>query len=638
MTRLRAAGAALLAALATISLSATPAAADAVGYTGLVTDADGEPVANACLALHTSPEEVAAEYCSDAQGRYTIPGTADTNTTYKIRVHADGFRTEWWHSAPDYLNADRISLPAYDLVEQNVRLGQGSAGIKGRITDETGAPVEATVTIYGEDSNYEAIAYTWNLGDGRYQIDNVPPGRYRISVYDNSRGYQWVPGQETRDTATVFEVADGATLTVDEQVLPLGEIEARVTDSVTGKPVPRPCLYVMGGRDEFVCGTNGLVRVTDVQPGSWTTEVTGGASYFPADPQPTVDVRRGAVTEVSYALRPGAAFTTTVRDAATSAPVDGICVHLVQPKWGGQSAHMWQYCSGADGRLEVGPFEADELATWNVYAYQADNPYNPPVRRYGDQWVTAAGGSGDQRAALAVTLQAARTITIPTIRMDQPGTITGTVRNAAGEVVPGVCSYPYAFHPGQGAIFGKNCSDASGRYTINDLGPYRWPVEFAPNANSGYAWQWSGNVADRFAATYTQVKSGGTATVNAKLVAGGVLAGKVTDPADPWATGYVWTYNARTGDIASASYGYFDSGSGGSFTVKGHRTQDVYVQYWVNKDCWYGSRQAQTVRVKVGATTTVAMNTDSTCGAPPTGVARAAAAPLGIRPDSRTGR
>ncbi len=446
----------------------------------------------------------------------------------------------------------------------------------------------------------------------------MPPGRYRISVYDNGRGQQWVPGQETQDDATVFTVADGDSLVVDEQLLPLGEIEARLTDAVTGAPVPRPCLYVFGGGSNgTVCGTNGLVRVTGVPPGSWDTDVTGGASYFPVDPRPTIDVQRGQVTKVSYALRPGAAFATTVRDAATSAPVGGICVHLVEPRWGGQSAHMSQYCSDTDGHLAVGPFEDTYLGPFQLYAYQGVNPYDPPAKRYGDQWVTANGGSGDQREALLVTFEAGRTITIPDIRVDPPGSITGTVRNTSGAVVPGVCTYPYAFHPGQGNIFGKNCTNAEGRYTIDNLGPYRWPVEFAPTANSGYAWQWSGDVADRYAATYTKVSSGGTASVDAKLVTGGVLTGKVTDPADPWVTGYVWTYNARTGDIASASFGNIGNGSAGSFTVKGHRTQDVHVQYWVDKDCWYGIRYGTSVSVKAGATTTLAMNTTSTCAKQP---------------------
>ncbi|MBM0256583.1 carboxypeptidase-like regulatory domain-containing protein [Micromonospora sp. 4G55] len=614
-------------ALAIVPLTAAPAAADTVGYTGVVRDSDGTPVANACFALHTSPTAVAAEYCSDAQGRYTIPGAWNA-PDYKIRMHADGFRTQWWYDAPDYLNASAVSIPAGATVEQDFTLGRGAGSISGRITDQYGTGAAVSVAVHGEDSSYQAIAYTWDLGDGRYALNNLPPGRYRISVYDNVHGTQWVPGKETREEGTVYTLTDGGALTVDERLLPLGTVEARVTDAVTGMPVRRPCLYISGGKDETVCGTNGLVRVPDVRPGTWELDVSAGASYFPLDPRPTVDVVRGQVTTVSYQLRPGAAFATAVQDAATGQPVGGICLHLVQPKWGGQSAHMRQYCSSEDGHLEVGPFEDNELATWQLYAFQATNPYEPPVKRYGDQWVTANGGSGDQREALSVTLKARETLTIPTIRVDPPGTITGTIRNAAGAVVPGVCAYPFAFHPGQGAIFGKNCATAEGRYTIDDLGPYRWPIEFAPSPNSGYAWQWSGDVADRFAATRTLVTSGGTATVDAKLVNGGVLAGKVTDPVNPTATGYVWTYNARTGDIASASYGYFDSGSGGAFTVRGHRTQDVYVEYWVDKECWYGVRNATTVAMKAGATTTIAADTTRTCGrAPVTGSQTRTSAP-----------
>ncbi|MEU8299524.1 carboxypeptidase-like regulatory domain-containing protein [Micromonospora sp. NPDC048909] len=631
MRTMRATGAALLAALAIVTLSAAPAAADTVGYTGVVRDPDGNPVANACLALHTSATDVAAEHCSDASGRYTIPGAWEA-PDYKIRVHAEGFRTEWWYGAPDYLNADPVSIPAGSVVERDVTLGRGAGSISGRITDQYGTPVQATVTVHGEGDAYEAIAYT--SVTGTYQLSNLPPGGYRISVYDNQRGVQWVPRKEIREEATVFTVADGDALTVNEWLLPLGTVKVVVTDAVTALPVPRPCVYVHGGRDESVCGVNGIVDVLDVRPGTWELDVSAGASYFPADPKPTVDVVRGQVTRVGYQLRPGAAVATTVLDAASGQPVGGICAHLVQPRWGGQSAHMRQYCSADDGHLEAGPFEADELGTWQLYAFQPIGPYDPPATRYGAQWVTANGGSGDQREALPVTLRAKETVTIPPIRVDPPGRITGTIRNAAGAAVSGVCAYPFAFHPGQGAIFGANCSNAQGQYTLSDLGPYRWPVEFAPSSASGYSWQWSGDVADRFAATLTKVGPGATATVDARLATGGVLAGKVTDGASPVDAGYVWTYNARTGDIASASYA--NIARDGTFAVRGHRTQEVYVEYWsLTKGCWYapGGRYGTKVAVTAGATTTIAANMSRTCGLRPytaaqSGIGTASGPPL----------
>ncbi|MEH0844666.1 carboxypeptidase-like regulatory domain-containing protein [Micromonospora sp. CPCC 205711] len=344
--------------------------------------------------------------------------------------------------------------------------------------------------------------------------------------------------------------------------------------------------------------------------------MSGGASYFPIDETPYVHVERGKTTTVSYALNPGAAIATTVQDRPTGKPVGGICVRLVKPRFGGQSAHMGSTCSSDDGSLEIGPFTNAE--TVQLYAYQAVNPYEPPAKRYGDQWVTATGGSGDQREASKVTLTPQQTITIPPIRVDPPGTITGTVRNSSGAAVAGVCAYPFAFHPGQGAIFGANCSNSQGRYTIGELGPYRWPVEFMPNSGTGYGWQWSGDVADRFAATMATVTAGGTATVDAKLAAGGQLTGKVTDGANPVDAGYVWTYNSRTGDVASPSF--TNIARDGTFSLKGHRTQKVYVQYAsLTKDCWYGlaGKPAIEVAMTAGQTTTIAADMTRSCGKMP---------------------
>jgi hypothetical protein len=217
---MRIAGAAV-AAFVFSSLLAAPASAEVTGYAGVVRDTDGNLIPGACFALHTSPTEVAHEFCSDEQGRYLITGVP-ADTTYKIRIRADGFRTQWWYDEPDYLNAAAIWIPAYYLYERDITLSRGAGTVKGRITDETGAPVEATVTVHAVDRYYDAIAYTWDLGDGRYEIANLPLGRYQISVYDNLRGTQWVPQKDTEEDAAVFTVTDGSALVVDEQLLPWG--------------------------------------------------------------------------------------------------------------------------------------------------------------------------------------------------------------------------------------------------------------------------------------------------------------------------------------------------------------------------------------------------------------------------------
>lgn len=611
---------AAVAALVISSLLAVPASAEVTGYTGLVSDTDGNLISGACFALHTSPTEVAHEFCSDEQGRYLITGVP-TDTTYKIRVHADGFRTQWWYDEPDYLNATAFRIPAYYLSERDITLGRGSGTVKGRITDQMGAPTEATVTVQGVDRYYDAIAYTWDLGDGRYEIADLPPGRYQISVYDNLRGTQWVPQQDTAQDAAVFTVTDGAVLVVDEQWLPLGSVEVRVTDALTGRPVAQPCVSVRSAPNERqACGSDGTVRVGDVPPGYWEYTVSGDVSYFPTDQGRHLEVFRSQVTRVDVELEPAAAITTTVIDAETGKPpVESICVHVVAPEWGGQSAHMSQYCSDEKGRLGVGPFTGADAV--QLYAFQPRNPYTTPKKFYGAQWVTDNGGSGDQRRALTVTMRDRQTVSIPPIRMDPPGTISGVIRNAdTGVPIPGVCTYPYAFNPGQGNAPGRNCSTSEGRYTISDLGPYRWPVEFAPTRLSGYAWQWSGDVADRFSATMAQVTAGGVVETDANLVPGGTVAGTVTDGPVPVDAGYVWTYNARTGDIASPSPVNIDRE--GRFTLAGHRTQKVYVEYRsLTAGCWYAAAgpAATTVEVTAGSTTTIVADMTGTCARHPGG-------------------
>lgn len=617
-----------VAALAILPMLATPAAAESTGYTGVVRDVDGNPIQNACLALHRAETEVAAEFCSDEQGRYHITGVP-TDVTYRIRTYAEGFRTEWWYGKPTYLTADPVWVPAYDLVERDVTLGRGAGVIRGRITDDSGAPADATVTLHGVDSPIDVSVYTWDFGDGRYEVGNLAPGRYQVSVYDNARGTQWVPQKETQGEAGVFTLSDGQTLVIDEQWLPLGAVEVRVTDAETGEPVSRPCLYVFSvPTDRQACGADGLVRVEDVPSGYWEISVSAYPSYFPLEGR-HVEVRRSEVAHLAYELSPAAAIVTTVRDAATNAPVSGVCVHLVAPKWGGQSAHMSQYCSGGDGRLGVGPL--DWSGTVQLYAYQPRDPYRTPPKYYGAQWVTADGGTGDQRKALLVEIEAKRTTTVPDIKLDEPGAISGVIRDeATGAPVPGVCTYPYAFQPNQGGVFGRNCSNSEGRYTISDLGPYHWPVEYAPY--NGYAWQWSGDVPDRFSAEMVKVTAGDTATMDAHLVQGGTVAGKVTDGERVVDGGYVWTYNATTGDIASPSFTNIKRD--GTFSLRGHRTQSLYVEYRsYTAGCWYGTATGtgvilpRRVEVSAGSTTTIAADMTTTCAPHPAGPGMSSFAP-----------
>ncbi|MDR7322962.1 MULTISPECIES: carboxypeptidase regulatory-like domain-containing protein [Catenuloplanes] len=483
--------------------------------------------------------------------------------------------------------------------------------VEGRITDRHGAPADAHVTAEAVSGGWSATAYTWDLGDGRYRIEGVPAGDYRISIYDNSRGFQWVPGAEDRAAATVFTVAGGQTLTVDEEWLPGGAVRVTVVDAETGAPVPRPCVQVHTYQAGWRCGTNGVVTLDDMQPGTWLYAVTAAPDYFPLEPDSDrrVTITRGMETALTAELRRGSGIQTTAVDAETGAPLANICVSVADPAAGGMHytrtySPLGSACSDESGVLRIGPLA--EPIPVQLYAWELPRPTAQP--NYGDQWMTADGGTGDQREALIVTPAEKQTVVLPEIRMDRPGTVTGVVTSAAtGQPAQGTCVYPYAVGRNAGlGSGGRHCTDATGRYTLSTLGPYEWPLEFVSVTR---AWQRSGGTADRFAATPVAVTAGGTATADASVPEGGVLTIEVTGgDGAPVAWGHAEVRNAVTGDHAAHGYIY-----DGAATLGALHTEDVLVHVSGDGfDCWHGP-----VAVTAGGTTAIALDIATHCGTRP---------------------
>ncbi len=113
------------------------------------------------------------------------------------------------------------------------------------------------------------------------------------------------------------------------------------------------------------------------------------------------------------------------------------------------------------------------------------------------------------------------------VRLDGTGSIAGTVTDArTGKAVEDVCAWVLPAGPSGPEARGRNCTDSGGRYTIDGLGPYDWRVQY-PDFRGRYAWQWSGDAPDRFAARPIRVQAGGTVTADARLPESGKLSGKV---------------------------------------------------------------------------------------------------------------
>ncbi|GGK00288.1 hypothetical protein GCM10010123_32760 [Pilimelia anulata] len=601
---------ALVAVPAAVAATAPATAGPATGtLTGVLTlAATGRPAAGACAAAlprWTDDTTPAARTCVGADGRYTLrvpPGQ------YALRADGTGL-PEQWHG-PSGTAGDRATLTVGTggRAVADLALVPGFATIAGRVTDPDGAPAAAGVSVYTE--NGTAIA-TDAGEDGRYAL-RVRPGAYRMSAWTPEFEHQYRPGRSRLADARAYRVAAGGALTLDERFLDRGSVRATFVDRATGAAVPDACLSVGALR---ACADARGVATLDRAPsgGPRAFAVEGGVGH--RGPELTIDVRPGKRADRRVPLDRVGAIVVNAVQAGTRRPAAGVCVLALRPgenppytaplqpadrtaragdraangagerpagvgrgvRFGARGVGVDGPCTDGNGTLTLGPYPAGATVHLLAGAGICDDDDCPD---HGLQWVGRSAGTGDRRGAAALTVRPDAWLTAPTISITRSGAIEGTVLGAGGEVVRPVCAFPFAI---ERSFFGsgpreRQCTDEEGRYGIEGLGPFAWPVLFT--APAPYAWQWSGGQPDRFAAAYRRVPLGGVVGQDATLTGGGTVRGT---PGYTAAGVMVRAYSARTGDLAAERVDELDAD--GRYTIRATGGQQLKVV--AGNRCWY---------------------------------------------------
>ncbi|MFI5934593.1 carboxypeptidase-like regulatory domain-containing protein [Actinoplanes sp. NPDC051494] len=182
--------------------------------TGTFLRADGTPAANT---------EVAATNVDSAAEH---PGRTAADGTYRIRVQPDR-KFIISYAVGRFAEYVPHTFTSSGATEFFVRSGQSIrvddraialAGISGRLTDATGAPVAgAGVRVSEIDTARESETTT--LADGSYDLsDQLVPGRYKVQFTVSDRS-QYAHQAPDYDSATVITVTSGSTTVVDDQLL-----------------------------------------------------------------------------------------------------------------------------------------------------------------------------------------------------------------------------------------------------------------------------------------------------------------------------------------------------------------------------------------------------------------------------------
>ena len=215
---------------------------------GTVRAADGSPVAGAGVSLVAASDAdfPGGSATTDAAGRYTVrdvdPGA------YRVRVAAPspnpaGLLGEWYGGAADEASGTVVTVSATDrrVVGIDTVLDAG-ARLRGVVRDAAGNGIaDATVHLVpAADAVEGAVPVTGREAttdaSGAFEITGILPGEHRAFVTterESAPTYisRWVGGTGALATATVFRVADGATLPSPVVVL---DVSPSVTARVTG--------------------------------------------------------------------------------------------------------------------------------------------------------------------------------------------------------------------------------------------------------------------------------------------------------------------------------------------------------------------------------------------------------------------
>ena len=385
-------------------------------------------------------------------------------------------------------------------------------------------------------------------------------------------------------------VAADSSVTVDDTWLPGATLVINVIDAATGAPVSNYCVWVDSPGDGTGCTTGSQVTVSDLPGGTFQLSVTPDeSSYYLWHPETPVALTAGQTTTVTVPLTLGGKVAVTATDHATHQPVRDTCP-IYKVLGHGGLGDGYGDCTGSTGKSTS---RALAPGTYETFAVAPGT--------YGHQWVGRTGGTGNQRAAARIVVEPGKTVAAPTVLLDKAGIITGVVTGSDGAGIADVDVAYSAWGFGAGPGWDTE-TNASGRYTLGKLGPYKWPLLFT--AGRGYPRQWSGNVANRFKADTVPVTSGATSTYDIALTKTSTLEGTVTVPSAPTADWRITAFNAATGD----EMGMFDStaaGPGGSYAMALTGRQQVKIA-WIyfaddaGHDGWYDNATDIDTATKVG--------------------------------------
>jgi protocatechuate 3,4-dioxygenase beta subunit len=409
-------------------------------------------------------------------------------------------------------------------IDAHLRLG---GQISGTVTGPAGRKLGGVcVNVTGNVPGGQVGFSLATTAKGTYQVHALFPGKYVVQfVIGCGVGGNYAPA--THGPVKIGYGTDASG--VNEKLSPGASVTGKVTlGSSAGQPLAGMCVFASNADGSIsvqaATGPHGNYRVIGLGAGTYQLQISPGcnnnANYTTA--YLSASTTAGKQTSgVNAVLLPGATISGTVTDRK-GRPVPGMCIELDQSAGPNSSSSIGGSATANDGsyvvnQLSAGTYEigfvtgCGDSANYAPYWYdnQTSEGMATPI-------VLATGGSQTANAKL------------------QPGAaIAGTVTDASGHGLPGLCVYAATeFEAQLGPVFTAEAqTGAHGRYTISGLAPGQYLIDFGCGVDARYADQWFNGAASASSADLVSAPVGRTAGINAVLQPAGSISGVVTNSA-----------------------------------------------------------------------------------------------------------
>jgi hypothetical protein len=497
---------------------------------GFVYEEDGvTPIEGATVKAadwDAQPFQFVGESTTNSGGAYVISGLGTGD--YRVMAYAAGHAYELYQETYLWDEAQPVAVSDGQVTADiDFSLGPGGT-ISGTVTSaDSGTPL-AQVSVYAshaDSGGLGAIALTDESGD--YTITNLPydtyyvqsPSPWRQGSGDDSYIWEYWQERPVSSRPDAVTVSEGVNPTGINFTLEVGGSISGVVRDEAGDPIAGVSVYA----SEYDIWASGNSQTAE--DGSYTIHALPSGNYRVyawAPPDYILEYYDGVYDSTAATLVP----VTVPNDTSGISfvlEVGGSISGVVKDEAGDPIAGAWvsasEYDSGAWGSssqtAEDGSYTVTGLPSGN-YRVQAQAP--DYIREYYDDVY-------DWDAATPVPVTVPSNTTDIDFTLELGGTISGVVKNEAGDPIQGALVYASEYDSGAWGSSGQTAEDGS--YTITGLpsGSYRvgaWA--------SDYVTEFYDNVYDSDAATAVSVTApDATSNINFTLGPAGSISGTVLD-------------------------------------------------------------------------------------------------------------